>query len=79
MDLLQQLAGVVLVLALLGALALFGRRRGFPRSSQSRRMEVLERLTLSPNHSLHLVNVDGRTMLVGISPSGCQLLEKGGQ
>jgi flagellar biogenesis protein FliO len=42
-------------------------------------MEVLERLTLSPNHSLHLVAIDGRTMLVGISPSGCQLLEKGQQ
>jgi flagellar biosynthetic protein FliO len=79
MDLLQQLAGVVLVLAVLGVLALLGRRRGFSRSSRPRRMEVLERLTLSPNHSLHLVTVDGRTMLVGISPSGCQLLEKGQQ
>ena len=79
MDLLQQLAGVVLVLALLGALAWLGKRRGFSRSSGPRRMEVLERLTLSPNHSLHLVAIDGRTMLVGISPSGCQLLEKGQQ
>jgi flagellar biosynthetic protein FliO len=75
MDLVQQLAGVVLVLALLGALALFGKRRGFRSSSRPRRMEILERLPLSPQHSLHLVNIDGETVLVGVSPHGCQLLQ----
>lgn len=82
MDLAQQVIVVVIVLALLGALVKLARIRGwaqFPlpsRSSGPRRMAVLERLSLTPNHSLHLVTVDGRTFLVGVSPSGCQLLEK---
>ena len=78
MDFAQQLAGVVLVLALLGALAYAGRRRGFHSSSRTRRMEVVERLPLGPQHSLHLVNIDGRTLLVGVSPNGCQLLQNAG-
>jgi flagellar biogenesis protein FliO len=78
MDFAQQFAGVVLVFTLLGALAWFAKGRGltFPvRPSRPRRMEVLQRLTLSPHHSLHLITVDGRTFLVGVSPNGCQLLE----
>lgn len=72
-----------MVLSALGALLLIGRRRGFvffalPARSAGRpkRMQVLERLPLTPQHSLHLVTVDGRTVLVGVSPGGCQLLEE---
>lgn len=83
MDLFQQLAGVLIVLGALGAVVLIGKQRGFigfalPVRSGGRpkRMLVLERLVLTPHHSLHLVTVDGRTVLVGVSPGGCQLLEK---
>jgi flagellar biogenesis protein FliO len=82
MDFGQQITVVILVLALLGALVKIARVRGLAqfgitsRSGKARRMEVLERLSLTPQHSLHLVTVDGRTVLVGVSPGGCQLLEK---
>jgi flagellar biogenesis protein FliO len=82
MDLAQQVIVVLLVLALLGALVKLARIRGWAqfalpsRSSAPRRMAVLERLNLTPSHSLHLVSVDGQTFLVGVSSSGCQLLEK---
>ena len=82
MDLAQQVALVVVVLALLGATVRIARDRGFaqfsmaPRSSKPRRMEVLERLNLTPNHSLHLISVDGATIVVGVSPGGCHLLDK---
>jgi flagellar biogenesis protein FliO len=36
----------------------------------------MERLALTPNHSLHLVTIDDRTVLVGVSPGGCQLLDR---
>ncbi|HYP09260.1 MAG TPA: flagellar biosynthetic protein FliO [Bryobacteraceae bacterium] len=83
MDLFQQAAGVLIVLGALAAVLVIGKHRGlvmFGMPSRSagrpRRMQVLERLPLTPQHSLHLVTVDGRTVLVGVSPGGCQLLEK---
>jgi flagellar biogenesis protein FliO len=82
MDFAQQIAFVIIVLALLAVALKMARDRGLARFTipgrpfRTRRMEVLERLSLTPNHSLHLVTVDGRTVLVGVSPSGCQLLEK---
>jgi flagellar biosynthetic protein FliO len=79
MDFVQQLAGVVLVFALLGVLVWYAKGRSFAlpiRFTRPRRMEILERLALSPQHSLHLINVDGRTILIGVSPGSCQLLDE---
>ena len=78
MEFVQQLAGVMLVFGLLGALVWFAKGRGFAlpvRSSRPRRMEILERLVLSQQHSLHLINIDGRTILIGVSPGSCQMLD----
>jgi flagellar biogenesis protein FliO len=78
MDFVQQLAGVILVFALLGILVWFAKGRSFVlpiRSTRPRRMEILERLVLSPQHSLHLINVDGRTILIGVSPGSCHKLD----
>ena len=41
-----------------------------------RRMQVLERLPLTPQHSLHLVRIDGRTLVVSSGPGGCTVLEE---
>ena len=41
------------------------------------RLEVIDRLALGPKHSLHLVRLADRTLLVGLSPQGCSLLESG--
>jgi flagellar biogenesis protein FliO len=77
MEFVQQIAGVILVFALLGVLVWYAKGRSFAlpiRSTRPRRMEILERLVLSPQHSLHLINVDGRTILIGVSPGSCQML-----
>ena len=72
------------VLAVLGvlAVALWRLRKkglaGFFRPvarRASRRLESMERLALSPHHSLHLVRLDDRAILVAQSPSGLMLLE----
>ena len=38
-------------------------------------MELLERLPLTQQHSLHLIRVADRLVLVGVSPSTCAALE----
>jgi flagellar biogenesis protein FliO len=43
-------------------------------SCGARRMKILERLVLEPRRALHLVEVDGQTMLVGTSEQGVELL-----
>lgn len=79
MDWAGQMAAVGLVLGLLG-LALWVLRRkglaGMPVRSQGgkRRMEVVERLPLSPQQGLHLVRLGERALVVASSPSGCSLL-----
>jgi flagellar biosynthetic protein FliO len=82
MDLLYQLSAVGLVLGLL-AVALWAlRRRGFVAGGsllRSRkagsRLEPLERLVLSPHHTLHLVRVADRALLIGAHAAGCTLLD----
>ena len=51
--------------------AISGRLSG----SGQRKLEVLERVALGPQHSVHLVRVGERQVLIGTSPSSCQLLE----
>jgi len=79
MTVLQQILAILLVLGLLIATLAFLRRRGLARfpvpfarsSSRSKEMQVLERICLSPQHSLHLVRVRSSVILIGLSPSGC--------
>lgn len=79
----QQAAAVLLVLVLLGATLYALRGKGLQmvlsrrvsRSGQ-RMLESIERLPLTPQHSLHLVRVEGRTVLVAVSPHGCSLLDQ---
>jgi flagellar biogenesis protein FliO len=77
----QQAWSVALVLALLGGGLWWLRRKGVayfasgPRShGKGRSMRVVERLALTPQHSLHLVSVGDRTMLIAASPGGCAVL-----
>jgi flagellar biosynthetic protein FliO len=82
MQLTEQIGMVLLVLALLGGLLWFAKKRGvasFPigarRAGNARRMEVLERIPLTPQHALHLVRVAERTVLIATAPSSCTLLD----
>jgi flagellar biogenesis protein FliO len=56
------------------------RRKGFIQTAASlqRRgnaLRVIERVHLTPQHSLHLVNVGTKTILVAASPSDCRVLD----
>jgi flagellar biogenesis protein FliO len=80
MEWIRQMLAVAAVLGLLlGGLAWL-RRRGFAlpaaRSAarRPRHLEPVDRLALTPQHSLHLVRMGGRALLVGRSPSGITLL-----
>ena len=73
---------VFAVLALLAGLLWWLRSRGMARFAgpltgrrPRRSLELVERLPLAPHHSLHLVRRDGRSLLIGVSPAGCALLE----
>ena len=45
------------------------------RLTRQKLMQVIERLPLTANHSLHLVRVHDRVILIGVSPSGCTQLD----
>jgi flagellar biosynthetic protein FliO len=78
-QLVQQIVAILLVLGLLvGTLTLL-RKRGLaqfsPRlrlgASRPKEMRTIERISLGPQHSLHLINVRDDVFLIGVSPSGC--------
>jgi flagellar biogenesis protein FliO len=75
MELLQQLAAVCFVLALLGAAVWFlkGKQMLVPGRSGSKQMEVVERVSLGPQHTLSLVRVNGVMMLIGTGPGVCEI------
>lgn len=89
MEMFQQLLVIAVVLGGLCALVWFLKRKGFAYSSRAYsrmgrkngnggpRLEVIDRLALTPQHSLHLVKLADRTLLIGLSPSGCNLIETG--
>lgn len=76
---LQQFLAVFLVLGLLIAALWLLRRKGLAKLNlvparnlgRERQMEVVERIPLTAQHSLHLVSLAGRLILVGVSPAGC--------
>lgn len=82
MDFGQQYLAVAAVLALLGAALWWLRRRGYaavalaPR--RGRRLETIERLALSPQHTLHLVRIGEAVVLLACSPSGCAVVREVG-
>jgi flagellar biosynthetic protein FliO len=82
MELTEQIAMILVVFALLGGLLWLFKKRGlaaFPvmrrRASGERRMEVLERVPLTPQHAIHLVRVSGKVVLIGTAPSSCTILD----
>jgi flagellar biogenesis protein FliO len=81
MEAIQPVLAVLFVLGLLGGVLFWLRAKGLARFNGkaigrpgARRMQAIERLPLTPQHSLHLVSVGGRTLLVAVSPGGCSVL-----
>ena len=81
MESIQQALSVVLVLGLLGGALWWLRRKGMAQfafkapAGKRKSIQVIERMALTPQHSLHLVRVADRTMLIAASPAGCSILE----
>ena len=79
----RQAASIAFVFALLAALWLI-RRRGIPRvfdrgpARRTRALHAVERLPLTPQHTLHLLRVqfqgEGRELVVATHPAGCTTL-----
>jgi flagellar biosynthetic protein FliO len=80
MEVIDQVAAVLAVLLVMAGVAWFLRRRGLlqlatPRESTRKRLESLERLQLAPQHTLHLVRVGNRALLLSATSSSCTLLD----
>jgi flagellar biogenesis protein FliO len=81
-DYIRQLVSVAGVLALLMAMVYILRRRtggvlGLRlRSQNGRTLEVIERVVLTPQHSLHVVRVRKDLLLFSAGPGGVALLKK---
>ena len=80
MEVMEQVAAVAVVLALLGVTLWALRRRGFAgilpaRRPRERRLECLERLPLGPQQTLHLVKLGETELLLASWPTGCTLLK----
>jgi flagellar biogenesis protein FliO len=74
MDLIQPLAAIIFVAAILGGvLFLLKKRGGAP--TGPRRLEVVDRVSLGPHHALHLVRAGDRMVLIATAPSSCQVLD----
>lgn len=77
MESLQQIGAILLVLGLLGSALYFLKKKklaGFnPGFSGGRRLHVLERVSLGPQHTLCLVRVDEKVVMVTTSPGSCQV------
>lgn len=76
MDLIQPLAAIVFVGALLGGALLVLKKRGVAAGPRGHRLEVIERVPLGPQHALHLVRLGDRVVLVATAPSSCQILDQ---
>ena len=82
MDRIQQVFTICAVLAAFAAALWVLRKRGLVRfanvrigAGAARKLQVIERLQLTPQHSLCLVRLEDRTLLIGTAPSSCHLLD----
>ena len=81
MEIARQLLGIGCVLALLFALVWLQRKKGgLAFSSRARSgnkaLQLIERLPLTPRHSVHLLRAGDRILLVGVHDSGFTLLSE---
>ena len=81
MDLARELGAVLLVLGVLAATLWALRRAGAVRwrapggARRGSRIELVERVALSPGHALHLVRMADRALLIASHAGGCTLVE----
>lgn len=77
MELLQQGFALVFVFGLLGVALWFVKTRQSPnlRLRGEKKMQLVERVSLTPQHSLCLVKVGERVIMIATAPTSCQLIQ----
>ena len=77
MEFLQQSLALAVVFGLLGTALWFVKTRQSPnlRVRGERKIQVVERVALTPQHTLCLVKVGERLVMIGTAPSSCQLIQ----
>ena len=83
MDLIRESLGITIVFLLLWAALWLLKKKGVlgvvgtlaKRSAAVPCLEVVDKIRLTPQHSVHVVSIEGRRMVVGVHPSGFTLLE----
>ena len=77
-NMVEQILAAVFVIGLLLATVWVLRRKGlaasnaiWKRTGRSKSMQVIEKLQLTAQHSLHLVRLGDELILIGVSPSSC--------
>lgn len=74
----QSLLLALLLMASAGFIAYRKLRAGaWLKHGTVRHIEVVDRLPLTPQHSIHLVKLKGRWLAVAVSPAGCTVLDSG--
>ena len=82
MDLIRESLGITIVFLLLWAALWLLKKKGVLRGvgSLAKRsaavpcLEVIDKIRLTPQHSVHVVSVGGRRIVIGAHPSGLTLL-----
>jgi hypothetical protein len=69
---------LILVLLTLRSKGLATINIGSKAAHSGRRLQVLERVSLSPSHALHLVRFDENLVLLASSPAGCSVVMESG-
>ena len=81
MDTIQPVIAAVFVMGLLLVVLLALRKKGMLNFAVSqngktgKRIELIERVALGPQHALHLVRAGDRCVLIVTAPSSCQVLD----
>jgi len=80
-DMYRQFFGVLLVLGILIGAVYLLKQRGLARftgmrvlGGQERVMKVVERIPLTAQHAVHLVQIGQRRVLIASSPQSCELI-----
>ncbi len=79
MEILQQIAAIVFVFALLGGALWWLRSRNIvafgPLRQGTPGLQVIDRVRLTPQHSVHILRSGSLEMTIAVHPSGCTLLD----
>jgi flagellar biogenesis protein FliO len=78
-EILQPIAAMVFVFALLGGALWWLRSRNMvafgPARQGTSKMQVIDRVRLTPQHSIHILRTGKRELTIAVHPSGCTLLD----